>query len=126
MSDHDPAAAATRRYWRMNLLLMAVLLSIWAIVGLGCGILFADALNAYRLGGIPLGFWFAQQGSIAVFVVLVLVYAVVMNAMDRRYRPRKQVRREQGEAEVRREQGTVRGEQAEVRREQGTVRGEQP
>ena len=116
MSDPDPAAtAATRRYWRMNLLLMAVLLSIWAIVGLGCGILFADALNAYRLGGIPLGFWFAQQGSIAVFVVLVLVYAVVMNAMDRRY-----------QAEVRREQGTVRGEQGEVRREQGTVRGEQP
>ena len=86
MSNDDPAAtAATRRYWQMNLLLMAVLLSIWAIVGLGCGILFADALNAYRLGGIPLGFWFAQQGSIAVFVVLVLVYAVVMNAMDRRY-----------------------------------------
>ena len=96
---------------------MGVLLSVWAAVGLGCGILFADALNAYRLGGIPLGFWFAQQGSIAVFVVLVLVYAVVMNAMDRRYRPRKQVQSEQG---------TVRGEQTEVRREQGTVRGEQP
>ena len=93
---HPPAD--TSRYWRTNLLVMGVLLSVWAAVGLGCGILFADALNAYRLGGIPLGFWFAQQGSIAVFVVLVLVYAVVMNAMDRRYRSR-----------VRREQETVRG-----------------
>jgi len=61
---------------------MAVLLIVWAAAGLGCGVLFADALNAYRLGGFPLGFWFAQQGSILVFVVLILVYALAMRRLD--------------------------------------------
>jgi putative solute:sodium symporter small subunit len=79
----DPRVAAEiQRYWRRNLRLMAVLLSIWALVGLGCGVLFADALNAFRLGGFPLGFWFAQQGSIVVFVLLVLVYALATNRLD--------------------------------------------
>ena len=50
---------------------------------LGCGVLFADSLNAVRLGGFPLGFWFAQQGSILVFVVLVLIYALAMGKLDR-------------------------------------------
>ncbi len=65
---------------------MSVLLAIWAIVGLGCGVLFADTLSGLRIGGFPLGFWFAQQGSILVFVVLILVYAVVLNRLDARYR----------------------------------------
>ena len=65
---------------------MGVLLTIWAAAGLGCGVLFADRLNQYRLGGYPLGFWFAQQGSILTFVVLILVYAAVMNAVDRHFR----------------------------------------
>jgi len=55
---------------------------VWAVVGLGCGVLFADYLNQFRLGGFPLGFWFAQQGSIATFVVLILIYAVVLNRLD--------------------------------------------
>ncbi len=77
-------AASLKRYWRSNLGVLFVLLSIWAAAGLGCGVLFADALNAYRLPGtgIPLGFWFAQQGSILVFVVLILVYCLVMNRLD--------------------------------------------
>ncbi len=85
----DPAVAeAARRYWRANVAVMAVLLCVWAFVGLGCGVLWADWLNQWRLGGIPLGFWFAQQGSIATFVVIVFVYAVTMNRLDDRYHRR--------------------------------------
>ncbi|MDA1028492.1 MAG: DUF4212 domain-containing protein [Bacteroidetes bacterium] len=76
-------ALATARYWKKNVVIMAVLLIIWASVGLGAGILFADSLNAYHLGGYPLGFWFAQQGSIIVFVVLILIYALLLNRLDR-------------------------------------------
>ena len=79
----DPRiAAAIQRYWRRNLRIMAALLGVWAVVGLGCGVLFADALNRFKLGGFPLGFWFAQQGSILVFVVLILVYALALNRLD--------------------------------------------
>ncbi len=82
----DPAVAeATRRYWRANVAVMTVLLAVWAFVGLGCGILWADWLNQWAIGGVPLGFWFAQQGSIATFVVLILVYAVTMNRLDARH-----------------------------------------
>ncbi len=76
---------ALKRYWSKNLRVLGVLLAIWAFVSLGCGILFADALNAYSLGGFPLGFWFAQQGSIIVFVVLILIYAVAMTRLDRQH-----------------------------------------
>lgn len=76
---------ASDHYWRKNLRIMAVLLAIWAIVGLGAGVLFADFLNQWSLGGYPLGFWFAQQGSIIVFVVLILVYALMMNRLDREH-----------------------------------------
>jgi len=79
----DPrVAAAIDRYWSRNIRLMCVLLVIWAIAGLGCGILFADTLNHFRVGGFPLGFWFAQQGSILVFVALILVYALALNRFD--------------------------------------------
>ena len=80
---HDPRVAeAIRRYWRKNIRIMAVLLLVWAAAGLGCGILFADALNRFRVGGFPLGFWFAQQGSILVFVLLILIYALALNRLD--------------------------------------------
>ena len=71
-----------QRYWRSNIRIMIVLLAVWAVVGLGCGILFADALNAFKVGGYPVGFWFAQQGSILVFVVIILVYARLLNTLD--------------------------------------------
>lgn len=66
---------------------MAVLLVVWALGGLGAGVLFADALDALglSLGGFPLGFWFAQQGSIIVFILVILVYAVAMNRLDAQY-----------------------------------------
>jgi putative solute:sodium symporter small subunit len=75
------------RYWIWNLRLMAVLLLAWATAGLGCGVLFADRLDAsgITLGGFPLGFWFAQQGSIIVFILLILAYAVAMNRLDARH-----------------------------------------
>lgn len=74
-----------QRYWRKNMWTMFVLLTIWAVVGLGFGVLLADQLNAVSIGGFPLGFWFAQQGSILVFVLLILVYALLMNLFDRQY-----------------------------------------
>jgi putative solute:sodium symporter small subunit len=79
--------AALRSYWRSNLRIMAVLLGIWAFVSLGCGVLFAGWLNQFQLPGtgFPLGFWFAQQGSIVVFVLCILAYCIAMNRLDRRH-----------------------------------------
>lgn len=76
-----------REYWRKNVTYLGVLLSIWFIVSFGCGILFVEPLNTFRLPGtgFPLGFWFAQQGSIATFVVLIFVYVWLMNRLDREY-----------------------------------------
>ena len=78
----DPTA-----YWARNLRYLAILLAIWFAVSFGCGILFADALNAIRIPGtgFKLGFWFAQQGSIYVFVVLIFFYARLMNRLDREF-----------------------------------------
>lgn len=78
---------ALERYWRSNLRVMAILLFVWAFVSLGCGILFADWLNQFRLPftGFPLGFWFAQQGSIVVFVLCILTYCLAMNRLDERH-----------------------------------------
>ena len=72
-------------YWRRNLVYIAVLLSIWAAVSYGASILFADALDAVKVGGFPLGFWFANQGSILTFVVLIFVYVKLMNDLDRKF-----------------------------------------
>ena len=73
------------RYWRANLRILAVLLAIWFVVSYGAGILFADQLDRIRIGGFKLGFWFAQQGSIYVFVALIFVYVVLMNRLDRKH-----------------------------------------
>ena len=74
-------------YWARNLRYLAILLAIWFAVSFGCGILFADALNEIRIPGtgFKLGFWFAQQGSIYVFVALIFVYARLMNRLDREF-----------------------------------------
>lgn len=85
----DPQGSTTRHqaYFRANLILIGILLVIWAFVAFGCGIFLAPWLNQWRLPGTgyPLGFWFAQQGSIYVFVILIFVYVVLMNRIDRRY-----------------------------------------
>lgn len=72
-----------RDYWNKNLKYLAILLSIWFTVSYGCGILFVEELNKIRLGGFKLGFWFAQQGAIYVFIVLIFCYVFLMNRLDR-------------------------------------------
>lgn len=76
---------AARGYWRENLKLMLTLLAVWFVVSFGAGVLFVDQLNAIQFFGFPLGFWFAQQGSIYAFVVLIFVYVWKMNQLDRKY-----------------------------------------
>ena len=79
-SDDDKTA-----YWKENLSLLAKLLVIWFVVSFGCGILFVDVLNNIQFFGFKLGFWFAQQGAISVFVALIFVYEAKMNALDKKY-----------------------------------------
>jgi len=74
-----------QEYWQRNLNLLAILLSLWFIVSYGFSILFVDQLDQIRLGGFKLGFWFSQQGSIYVFVILIFVYVKKMNALDKEY-----------------------------------------
>lgn len=74
-----------KAYWKENLRLLLILLVIWFSVSFGFGILLVEPLNAIKLFGFKLGFWFAQQGSIYVFVVLIFVYVKKMKALDRKY-----------------------------------------
>lgn len=81
------AQAERTAYWQQNVRYLAVLLGIWFLASYGFGILLADWLNQFRIPGtgFQLGFWFAQQGSIYVFVVLIFVYVFLMNRLDRRF-----------------------------------------
>ena len=74
-----------KAYWRANLRILAILMSIWFVVSFGCGILFVEPLNQIKLGGFKFGFWMAQQGSIYVFVALIFVYVRQMNKLDRKF-----------------------------------------
>lgn len=74
-----------KKYWKTNLKYLTVLLTIWFIVSYGCGIIFVDELNTIRMGGFKLGFWFAQQGSIYVFTILIFIYIRLMNKLDKKY-----------------------------------------
>ena len=74
-----------QQYWKKNLRYLLILLSIWFVVSYGCGILFADSLNGIKIGGFPLGFWFAQQGSIYIFCILIFVYVRLMNKLDKEF-----------------------------------------
>ena len=78
--------SSTTNYWKTNLKYLIILLSIWFIVSFGFGILFVDELNSIRMGGFKLGFWFAQQGSIFVVVILIFVYIKLMNKVDNHYK----------------------------------------
>lgn len=82
MSSQSPKMKA---YWRKNLQTLIYLLLIWFLVSFGFGILLVEPLNEYRLGGYKLGFWFAQQGSIYTFVILIFVYVVRMNMLDKEF-----------------------------------------
>ena len=72
-------------YWRANIRLITFCLIIWAAVSFGCAILLRPLLTGIEVGGTDLGFWFAQQGSILVFLVLIFFYAIVMNGIDKKY-----------------------------------------
>lgn len=74
-----------QQYWRRNLRLMSVLLVIWFVVSFGAGILFVEPLNKISFFGAPLGFWFAQQGSIYVFLILIFVYVKMMDRLDKEF-----------------------------------------
>lgn len=77
--------ADRRAYWRRNLAYLAILLTIWFGVSYLAGIVFVEPLNAVSIGGAPLGFWFAQQGSMYAFVLLTLAYVLLMSRLDRRF-----------------------------------------
>jgi putative solute:sodium symporter small subunit len=74
-----------KAYWKENLSILFKLLAVWFIVSFGAGILFVEQLNAIHFAGFKLGFWFAQQGAIYVFVALIFVYMKLMNSLDKKY-----------------------------------------
>ncbi len=74
-----------KAYWKENIKYVLILLFIWFSVSYGAGILFKDTLNGIKVGGFKLGFWFAQQGSMYVFVALIFVYVRLMNKLDKKY-----------------------------------------
>jgi putative solute:sodium symporter small subunit len=77
--------ASRKSYWRRNLRLMAVLLAIWAVISFGFEIILGEPLNRFVIGGYSLGFWFAQQGSIVIFVLLIAFYVWRMDKLDAEY-----------------------------------------
>ena len=81
MTKQDNAKA----YWKENIKYVVILLIIWFLVSYGAGILFKNQLNQIKIGGFKLGFWFAQQGSMYVFVILIFVYVRLMNKLDKKY-----------------------------------------
>ena len=78
-----------KNYWRSNLKILSTLLSLWFLVSFGFGILFTDFLDNFKIGGFKLGFWFAQQGSIYFFVILIFIYVYLMNRLDKEYEDNK-------------------------------------
>lgn len=74
-----------KKYWRENVTYLLILLGVWFLVSYGAGILFVKQLDSIRLGGFKLGFWFAQQGSIYTFIVLIVIYVRLMNKLDQKY-----------------------------------------
>jgi len=74
-----------KAYWRKNIKILLSLLAVWFTVSFGCGIILVDQLNQIQIGGFKLGFWFAQQGSIYVFVILIFVYVWLLNKLDKKF-----------------------------------------
>jgi len=72
-------------YWKQNLIYIVSLLAVWFLVSYFAGIMIADQLDAYRIGGFPLGFWFANQGSLVTFVILIFIYVWLMNRLDKKF-----------------------------------------
>ncbi len=85
MAKNKQDQARATSYWKRNIALIRNLLIIWALVSFGAAIFLGPALNNIKLGSIPLGFWFAQQGSIIVFVILIFVYCWMMDKLDKEF-----------------------------------------
>jgi len=85
MENESKQQQRRKAYWQANLRILAILMTIWFVVSFGCGILFVEPLNEFKLGGFKFGFWMAQQGSIYVFVALIFVYVRLMNKLDREF-----------------------------------------
>ncbi len=84
--DQDTQTSATEQaYWSQNIRLLWTLMSIWFVVSFGAGIIFRDFLDQFSIGGYPLGFWFAQQGAIYFFILLIIIYNVRMKRIERQY-----------------------------------------
>jgi len=81
MTDHSSSNA----YWKANVRIIAISLLIWFICSFGMGIILRPALAGISIGGADLGFWMAQNGSIYIFIILIFVYAKVMNGLDRKH-----------------------------------------
>ena len=77
-------------YWKENLRIIFILLSIWFLVSFGFGIIFSDWLDQFKIGGFKIGFWVAQQGSIFFFVILIFIYVHLMNKLDKKYEDKNQ------------------------------------
>ncbi|MDB3951014.1 DUF4212 domain-containing protein [Gammaproteobacteria bacterium] len=75
-----------KNYWHSNLKILSILLSIWFLVSFGFGIIWSDFFDQFKIGGFKLGFWFAQQGSIYFFVILIFIYIYLMNKLDKKYK----------------------------------------
>jgi putative solute:sodium symporter small subunit len=84
-TDTAETSAAEGAYWRENLRLLVTLMAIWFACSFGAGILIRDWLDQFMLGGYPLGFWFAQQGSIYIFIALIFFYVFRMKQIERKY-----------------------------------------
>jgi|AZIJ01.1.fsa_nt_gi putative solute:sodium symporter small subunit len=85
-SHHDKETLSevnVQSYWRANVKVLTVLLSLWALVSFGCGVLFSDWLDQFNLGGFPLGFWFTQQGTMLCFVAIIFIYHIWMKKIER-------------------------------------------
>lgn len=74
-----------RRYWRINIKYLIILLSFWFLVSLGCSVLWVDYLDQFYLGPFKFGFWMAQQGSIYAFVLIIFIYVFLMNRLDKKF-----------------------------------------
>ncbi len=87
MSEKTTQEASRRaaEYWRANLKILGVLLGLWFVSGCVLSVLLVEPLNEVKVAGFPLGFWFAQQGTIYVFIVLILIYAILMERLDRKF-----------------------------------------
>ena len=81
----DKTSSPASEHWKSNLSITAKLLMIWFFVSFGCGILFKEELDQFSIGGAPLGFWMAQQGSIICFVLILIIYSFLMNKLDHKH-----------------------------------------